>query len=329
MEKEMLRRIARFVAPIAATALLATACGVGTDGDDGGDAGEPRSDMVLGTGSVGGTYYPLGGAIAQMWSSEIDDLRVSTISTGASVENIRLLQAGDINLAMSVNGTATQAVNGEGEFADSDVELAMLGNIYPEVMQIVASADSGIETIADLDGMRVAIGPDGSGTQILTQQILDAAGVTPGETFADGFGDAAAKLRDGQVDAAFGILALPAASLEEAAQNADLSLVSIPDDVSATLTETDATLSTMEIPGGTYPGIDDPATTVTGWATLYALPSLNEDQVYELVSTMYGNAGTIDHSVAASIQLETALEGRVDVELHPGAERYFEEQGLL
>src|SRR5690606_2530082 len=146
----MLRRIARFVAPIAATALLATACGVGSEAGDDDDAGGPMTDMVLGTGSVGGTYYPLGGAIAQMWSNEVDDLRVSTISTGASVENIRLLQSGDINLAMSVNGTATQAVNGEGDFADTEIELAMLGNIYPEVMQIVARADSGIETIADL-----------------------------------------------------------------------------------------------------------------------------------------------------------------------------------
>ncbi|GAB3223719.1 TAXI family TRAP transporter solute-binding subunit [Glycomyces halotolerans] len=327
----MLRRIARFVAPIAATALLATACGVGSDGgDEGGDASEPMSDMVLGTGSVGGTYYPLGGAIAQMWSSEVEDLRVSTISTGASVENIRLLQSGDINLAMAVNGTATQAVNGEGEFADGDeIELAMLGNIYPEVMQIVARADSGIETIADLEGMRVAIGPDGSGTQGLTQQILDAAGVTPGETFADSFGDAAAKLRDGQVDAAFGILALPASSISEAAQGTDLTMVSIPDDVTQALTGDDPTLSSLEIPGGTYDGIDAPATTVTGWATLYALPSLNDDQVYELVKTMYENADSIDHSVASSISIDTALDGQVDVELHPGAERYFEEQGLL
>ncbi|WP_100444243.1 TAXI family TRAP transporter solute-binding subunit [Glycomyces xiaoerkulensis] len=328
----MLRRIARIVAPVAATALLATGCGVGSDGGDdggGGDDGERMSSMVLGTGSVGGTYYPLGGAIAQMWSSNFDDLRVSTISTGASVENIRLLQSGDINLAMAVNGTATQAVNGEGEFGDTDVELSMLGNIYPEVMQIVAREDAEIETIADLEGMRVAIGPDGSGTQGMTQQILDAAGVEPGDTFADSFGDAAAKLRDGQIDAAFGILSLPAASLTEAAQGTDLTMVSIPDDVLSTLTEDDQTLSSLDIPGGTYDGIDNDATTVTGWATLYALPSLNEDQVYELVQSMYENADQIDHSVAASISLDTALDGQVDVELHPGAERYFEEQGVL
>lgn len=324
----MLRRIARFVAPIAATALLATACGVGSEAGDDDDAGGPMTDMVLGTGSVGGTYYPLGGAIAQMWSNEVDDLRVSTISTGASVENIRLLQSGDINLAMSVNGTATQAVNGEGDFADTEIELAMLGNIYPEVMQIVARADSGIETIADLEGKRVAIGPDGSGTQILTQQILDAAGVTPGETFADAFGDAASKLRDGQVDAAFGILSLPASSITEAAQGTDLAMVSIPEDIGQTLTAEDPTLSTMEIPAGTYEGVDTAAMTVTGWATLYALPDLNDDQVYELVKTMYENTDAIDHAVASSISIDTALEGRVDIDLHPGAQRYYEEQGL-
>src|SRR5690606_20887198 len=175
---------------------------------------------------------------------------------------------------------------------------------------------------------RVAIGPDGSGTQILTQQILDAAGVTPGETFADAFGDAASKLRDGQVDAAFGILSLPASSITEAAQGTDLAMVSIPEDIGQTLTAEDPTLSTMEIPAGTYEGVDTAAMTVTGWATLYALPDLNDDQVYELVKTMYENTDAIDHAVASSISIDTALEGRVDIDLHPGAQRYYEEQGL-
>ncbi|WP_199036886.1 TAXI family TRAP transporter solute-binding subunit [Glycomyces salinus] len=326
----MLRRTI-LSAPVAGGALLAaSACGVGSDaGDDNGDEGGERSEMVLGTGSVGGTYYPLGGGIAQMWSGAIDGLRVSTQATGASVENIKLLQDDEIQLAMSINGTATQAVNGEGDFEGEEIELAFLGNIYPEVMQIVATADSGIETVTDLAGMRVAIGPDGSGTQGLTQTILDAAGVEPGETFADGFGDAASKLRDGQIDAAFGVLALPAASLTEAAQNADLVLVSIPDDVVATLLDADATMSSLPIPGGTYPGIDQDATTVTNWASLYALPSLNEDQVYELVKTLYENTGDVDHAVAGSISIDTATEGVVDVEYHAGAEKYFSEQGVL
>lgn len=280
---------------------------------------------MLGTGSVGGTYYPLGGAIAQMWSSEIDDLTVSTVATGASVENIQLLQTDEIQLAMAVNGTATSMINQEGEFSDFEGEFQMLGNIYPEVMQIIATEDSGIESVEDLDGARVAIGPDGSGTQILAQEILDAAGVEPAQTFADDFGDAGDSLRDGQIDAAFGILALPDATLTDVAQNTDVTMVSIPDDIRESMEAEDPTLSTLEVEADTYPGIDE-AVTLTNWATLYAPSSLSEDQAYELTSLLY--EGEIDHAVAESINLDTALEGRVDIELHPGAIRFFEEQGL-
>lgn len=328
----MLRNAARVIAPLVAGALLVTTgCNVGSE-DTSGEDGEigALESMTMGTGSVGGTYYPLGGAIAQMWNSEVEDLTVSTIATGASVENLTLMNKGDLQLAMAVNGTATQAANGTDAFADiGSLDFQMIGNIYPEVMQIVARADSGIETVDDLEGKRVAIGPDGSGTQGLTQQILDAAGVTPSQTFADGFGDAASKLRDGQVDAAFGILAVPDASLSEVAQNADVVMVTVPEEIREALRTDDPTLSDKEIPGGTYQGIDNDAVTVTAWATLYCPGGLDEDQVYELTRTMYENTDMIDNAVADQISADTAIEGRVDIDLHPGAERFYEEQGLL
>lgn len=312
-----LRTLAKIVAPLAASAMIVASC---TSSDDDGT-------LVLGTGSVGGTYYPLGGAIAQMWSENLEDVEVSTVATGASVENLVKMSNDEIQLGMAVNGVATQAINGGTEQFPDALDFRMIGNIYPEVMQIVARADSGITTVADLDGKRVAIGPDGSGTQLLTQAILDAAGVTPSDTFADGFGDAADKIRDGQVDAAFGILAAPDATLTEVAQNADVVLVSVPEDMLDDLQSFDATLSAMTIAGGTYPGIDADATTVTNWATLYAPTDLDDDMVYDLTKAMY--EGEINHAVAEAIQIETALDGRIDVEVHPGAEKYFEEVGAL
>ncbi|THV34620.1 TAXI family TRAP transporter solute-binding subunit [Glycomyces buryatensis] len=329
----MLRKAARFIAPLAIGALLVTAgCNAGSE-DTSGDNGEigELSAMTMGTGSVGGTYYPLGGAIAQMWNNNIEGLTVSTIATGASVENLTQMAAGDIQLAMSVNGTATQAVNGQGDFEETGAleGVTFLGNIYPEVMQIVATDDSGIETVADLDGKRVAIGPDGSATQGLTMAILEAAGVEPAETFPDGFGDAASKLRDGQVDAAFGILAVPDSSISEVAQNADVHLVTIDDEIRQTLAADDPTLGDMEIPAGSYEGIEEGATTVTSWAALYAPAGLDEDQVYDLVKFMYENTDEVDNAVASQISIETAIDGLVDVEYHPGAQKYYEEQGLL
>jgi uncharacterized protein len=330
MENEMLRKAARFVVPLAAGALLATAgCNVGADdsSDDNGGGGE-MSSMTMGTGSLGGDYYGIGSAIAQMWSSEIDGLRVSAEETGASVENITKINNGELQLGLAVNGTATGAVNGAGDFEGVEVNIQVMGNLYPEVMQVVARADADIATIEDLDGKRVAIGPDGSGTQGLALRILEAAGVEPAETFADSFGDASSKLRDGQIDAAFGILSVPAASLQEAAQSVDLNFVAIPDDISSALMSADPTLSTHEIADGAYEGIAEGTTTVSNWATMYVAPGLNDDQVYEMTKALYESTGSIEHSLGGAIELENALEGVVDIDIHPGALRYYEEVGL-
>ncbi|QSB15654.1 TAXI family TRAP transporter solute-binding subunit [Natronosporangium hydrolyticum] len=329
------RRVAlRATIPAAVTALiLTTACAPDdSNGEEPGDAGE-LSHMLLATGSTGGTYYPLGGGMASIWSEGIDGLTVSVQASGASVENLRLLQAGEVELIMAVNGVAINAMNGEGDFAGEDHDFMAIGNVYAEVTQIVARADAEIETIADLAGKRVQIGPAGSGTEVSARQILDYHGIDADsdiDSFQDSFGDAADQLRDGTVDAAFGILALPAASIIDVATGTDLVMVDLEGEPLEQMLADDASLSAVEVPEGTYPGQDDAATWVTNWATLYVAPGLDEDQVYELVSLMYEgmDPDTVGHAVADEIQLDTAIDGLGGVPLHPGAERYYEEQGV-
>ena len=299
--------------------------------DDDPPADVDAQALTLGTGSTGGTYFPLGGAIAGVWNGHVDGASVSTQATGASVENVRLLQAGELNLAMAVNGVAADAYAGEGEFEGEDIDLAVLGNVYGEVMQVVARADAGIETIDDMDGMRVAIGPPGSGTEVLARQLLEYHDIDPDndiESFSDTFGDAADNLRDGQVDAAFAILALPAASIEEVATATDISLVSIEGEALDAALDADETLSVLEVEPGTYPGQDDPATFVTNWATMYVQPDLDEDLVYDLTRVLYEENEEIAaaHAVGEQIQLDTAVDGLGGIPLHPGAERYYDEQ---
>lgn len=298
------------------------------------DAADPDTQfLTLGTGSTGGTYFPLGGAIAGVWTGELDGVQVSTQATGASVENLRLLAGGELDLAMAVNGVAADAYEGTGEFEGEDIDVMALGNVYGEVMQVVARADAGIETIDDMDGMRIAIGPPGSGTEVLARQLLEYHDIDPDndiESFSDTFGDAADGLRDGQIDAAFAILALPAASIEEVATTTDLVLVSIEGDALDAALDADPTLSTLEVEPGTYPGQDDAATFVTNWATMYAVPDLSEDLVYDLVRVMYEENEQIAaaHAVGEQIQLDTAVDGLGGIPLHPGAERFFDEQGI-
>lgn len=337
---------ARIGAALAAMALIVASCGDDTDDpdtaapDDDADTEEVETDeeapsfLTMATGSTGGTYFPLGGAIAGVWTGNIDGLQVSTQASGASAENLRLLSAGEVDLIMAVNGVANNALNGLGDFEGEEHDFTFLGNIYGEVNQIVARADAGITTVEDLAGKRVALGPPGSGTEIFARALLERAGIDPDadiEAFQDTFGEAADRLRDGSIDASFAILALPAGSIEEVATSVDLVLVSLEGDLLQQTLDDDQTLTEIEAPAGTYANIDQPATLVTNWATLYGPPTLHEDTAYELVRVLYEHNEEIAaaHAVGNEIQIDIATDGVGDIPIHPGAQRYYEEQGVL
>jgi hypothetical protein len=313
-------------AGLAALAMVAAGCG----DDGGGDV------LTFGTGSTGGTYFPLGGAMAGVWNDNDDatGVRISTQSSGASVENLQLLGNGEVDLMMAVNGTAETALAGEldadGETVDPG-DIQFLGNVYGEVTQIVATASSGIESIEDMAGMTIQLGPAGSGTELSARAILEAAGIDPDsdiEARQDSFGDAISSLRDGQADAAFGILALPHGGTLEAANAVDLNFISVEGDLLQGLLDADSTLSALEVEAGLYPGLDEPITWVTNWATLYTTSDLDEDTAYELVRVLYEQNTEIAnaHATGSQIQLATALDGRIDIPIHPGAQRYYDEQ---
>ncbi|GAA4933573.1 TAXI family TRAP transporter solute-binding subunit [Streptomonospora halophila] len=320
-------RLAAATAAAAAGVIALAGCGVGDTGAGG--------ELTMATGSTGGTYYPLGAEMAKIWSDNIEGVNVSTQSSGASVENMRLLDQGENELVMAINGVAANAVDGEADFAEEPLsnpgEVRMLGNVYPEVLQIVASADSGIETIADLKGKRVDIGPPGSGTAVAAEQILEAYGMSLDdiEVFNSTFEEASTKLSDGQTDAAFAILALPAGSIEQVATSSDVQLVDITGDGLETLTSDNPSYSPLTIEAGTYSGQDEPAETVTNWATLYTTADLDEETAYNLVKEMYERADEIGHDVGSQVKLETAVDGQGAVDFHPGAKRYYEEEGVL
>lgn len=164
-----------------AFALSAGLAACGTTGG-GGDPEEEdfQTDLQLGTGSVGGDYFPLGGEMATLLSDnvEVEGFNVSSIESGASVENMAAIANGTQQLGMTINGTAEEALNGEGEFEGRTVEnFGFISQIYPEIMNIVTLDSTGIESIEDLEGADVAIGPPGSGTQAAARDILAAYGI--------------------------------------------------------------------------------------------------------------------------------------------------------
>ena len=315
-------------------ALFLFSCGTG--GTEGGEQEEDfRTDLQLGTGSTGGTYYALGQEMANVLSEnvEVEGFNVSSVESGASVDNLAAISRGEYQLGMTVNGTAEQALEGTGEFEGRPVEnFGFITHIYPEVMHVVTRDAMGVESIEDLEGARVAIGPPGSATQSAAQQILAAYGIEEGdyEAFEEDFGDAAGRLQDGNLDASFAILGSPASSIDELqASTGDVRYLNIEGDALETITS-ETFYVAFEIPAGSYEWLQEPVSTVSAYAILVGSTNqISEDVGYEITKALLENADQISHPQGENMTMENALVGRLDLPLHPGAERYYEEQGML
>lgn len=293
------------------------------------------TDIQLGTGSTGGTYFPLGQEIATVLNKNVgvDGFNVSAVSTGASNDNLARIMREELQLGMTVHIPAQDAKAGKGEFEGIPVEnFGFMGHIYPEVMQVVTLGSTGIESIEDLKGKRVAIGPPGSGTQTAAKAILEAYGLKDGDykAYEEGFGDAKKKLQDGQVDATFGFLGLPASSIDELqAQTKDVKFLEITGDALATLEESTG-YEAFEIPAGSFEWLENPVNTITAYAILVGSTSqISEELGYEITKALFENSGNISHAQGRYITKENALKGSTDLPLHPGAEKYFKEAGIL
>ena len=271
-------------------------------------------DFIMGTGSSGGTYF----ALAQ--------------STGASVENINLMQAGEMDLGIAMNNVAANGYEGTGAFSAPTTNVKAIGVVYNEVYQIVANAETGAKTVADLKGMKIAIGPAGSGTLGLSQKVFSAAGLDPAKDIqpqSDSFGDAATKMKDGHIDAACNVLAVPASSIIEMTTSMKLSYINIDDDILAAI-QADAPYFTRKvIPAGTYPDQTEDCNTITCKAVLYCRADMDEETVYKITKAFYESGDEIAaaHATGKEVQLEGCLDG-VTTPIHPGAAKYFKEMGI-
>lgn len=221
------------------------------DSDNSGTAATPQ-DLVMGTGSTGGTYFALGGAMANAINDKLANQKITITAqaTGASVENLNLINAGEMDLGIAMNNVAANAFDGVGAFNAPVTNVSSIGVVYNEVYQIVANASTGAKNVEDLKGLKVAIGPAGSGTLGLSQKVFAAAGLDPDKDIqpqSDSFGDASTKMQDGHIDAACNVLAVPASSIIEMTTSMKLSYVNISDEILATLQETEPYLSLIHI----------------------------------------------------------------------------------
>lgn len=296
-----------------------------------------KKQISIITGSTGGTYFALGGAMANTWNDYSELAQVTSQPGGASVESINRVNAGEADLGMAMNNIADDAWNGKNSYKEKSQNFRAIGVIYPEVYQGVALASSGIKTMEQLKGKRVAVGPVGSGTVVMTETVFTEAGLEFDDVKAsyDGFGDAASKMKDNQLDAAFNVLAVPAAAIQDIITSREVNVIEIGDDLFNKVKAKYPFFSQYIIPAGTYGNKED-VKTINCVAALYVKPDMSEDMVYEITKIWFEKtAETAKAHGAAQWLADELASGNKDImiagittPLHKGAYKYFQEEGI-
>ncbi|MCH9670945.1 MAG: TAXI family TRAP transporter solute-binding subunit [Gammaproteobacteria bacterium] len=299
----------------------------------------------IGTGGAGGTYFPIGGLIANAISNPpgsrpcdkggscgVPGLVAIAVSTNASVANMNAIHAGQLDAGLAGAQSVTQGYNGEGKFVGNKKDnIRVIANLYPEDMHLVTSKGVTLNSLMDLNGKRVGVAAAGSGTQVSVRMILKHYGIKADESEL-GLSQSSQRLADGQLDAFFYAGGTPFAALIQLGSTKGFELYKFSDDERKAINEIIPYYVESVIPAGTYESIDYDVTTVAVNGQLVTSVSQPEDLIYDITKALW-NKNTrklLDkgHSKGKAIRMETALKG-VLVPLHPGAEKFYKEAGLL
>ena len=326
------RRTFATLGPLAALGLLAACSDGGGGGGGGGGEEDFVTDLTFGTGGTGGVYYPLGGEYAAIYEANIDDVTVNYTDSGASVENIGKIFQGEWQLGIVQSDTANSAVTGDGEFDGAQVDnIGWIAGLYPEAAHIVTLAGSGIESAADLAGKRIAVGDVGSGTRAVSDAILAAydIGEDDYEAFEQDFASSLDLLRDNNIDASVFVVGTPTGSLGDLAATNDVKLVSLDQD-KADQVAGESLFDVYTIEPDAYDFLEEPVITLSVAAALVASTTqVSPELGYEITKATFEHADSITLAQGGLIGHDFALSGQGEVPLHPGAQQYYEDEGLL
>lgn len=284
------------------------------------------------TGGTSGVYYPLGVGLSEIYAEGIEGARTQVQSTKASVENLNLLQQGKGELALALGDSVKMAWEGNTDagFKGPLDKLRGIAAVYPNYIQIVATKESGIKTLADLKGKSVSVGAPKSGTELNARAIFAAAGISY-DDFAKTeylpFAESVELMKNRQLDATLQSAGLGVASIKDLSTSIAVQMVEVPADVIATL---GAPYIDATIPAGTYDGQDGDVKTAAVVNFLVTNDGVSDDTAYAMTKLLFENLPKLEaaHKAAAQIKLENALKG-MPLPLHPGAEKYYKEQGLM
>jgi len=335
MTRNMATRASLWIATAACAGLLLAGCGNGEDSApvDAKSSAEANSEpvnLIFGTGGTSGSYYPIGGALKRVFedSDQIGDVQV--VSTGASVQNINNIQNGTNQLAIVMSDVAYDAINGQGQFQDRKANIKTIAGLYPNVVQIVATADSGIESVADMQGKRIGVGKVGSGVEQSAQKVLEAAGMSTDDLARvshTGYADSVTAMNNGNLDAAFFTSGVPNSSITGLMQNTEINFVNVDGETATKMLDQYPYYEKYEIPAGAPEryDLDTAVNTVAIRNLLIAPASISNDVTRELAERFYDYLGTDKVSVGALKQFDRERMGEnVVVPLAPGAQAFYD-----
>jgi len=292
----------------------------------------PSGEYIsIATGGTGGVYYPYGGGLAHLISGRIPGVNATAEVTGASVDNLRLMQQGRADLAFTLADTLAEAVNGTGPFADSGpVPARTIALLYRNFTHIVALHSSGIESVGDLRGRRVSIGSPGSGTELIATRILEAAGIDPRDGIsraALGVTESVNALKDGKIDAFFWSGGLPTPAVQDLAGTSGIRIRLLANGEFAHALGArygEGLYTEATVPAGAYRGVDEPVSVITVANLLVAAESMGEELAHDITQLLFDTQDelAVVHPEARHL---TPATGPADspAPFHPGAMRYY------
>ncbi|SES24645.1 hypothetical protein SAMN04490244_10865 [Tranquillimonas rosea] len=316
--------------------LLKTTALAGLIAVTGGVASAQEEFITIGTGGQTGVYYVVGQSICRLVNRNQEEhgLRCTAPSTGGSVANINAIKAGDQTMGVAQSDQQYYAYNGQQAFDEPFEDLRAVFSVHPEPFTVVARADSGIETFADLEGKRVNIGNPGSGQRATMDVVMEATGMT-----TDDFSlvselqatEQAQAMCDNKIDAFVYQVGHPNGSIQEAFSSCDAQFVDVEGDAISQLISDNPFYAEATIPASLYEGVEEDTTTFGVRATFVSSAEVPEDTVYTVVSAVFDNFDRFKglHPAFGNLDQEEMTQSGLSAPLHAGAEKYYKEQGWM
>ncbi len=288
--------------------------------------------IKLGAAGLGGGYHEFGDSLANIMNTDDSKYELEVKTTAGSAANLRLISEDYIQFAIAQADMINDAYFGEGSYADNGYSgFSAVAALYTEACQIVVKADSGIESVDDLQGKRVSLGESESGTEQNALQILSVYGLNDNlvETANYDYSDAAIALQNDEIDAIFCTAGVQTTVIDELSKQCDIKLLSLDTKIIDKLMQGYKFYTKLEIPAGTYQGQDEAVTTVGVKAVLLASNKVSSDTVEEVTKVLFENSQKLQYSLPLNIDIDvnSATEG-ITIPFHDGAAKYYESLGV-